>query len=244
MMAKPPPIPGTYRGREGNVLEAPPRKPPALPLASAGVLTVQAQRRVRTPAPDYAHPVSITPVSIDQGTSRPPENDWTPIEPAVSRAHISYQTAEDIRRDMSANDRAMGEWARTNTSVQIAECQARRQSSTMLWVALGVAILAAVGSSTAAIGVAVVDNAGEKVTARALNETAKATAGLQSEIAQLRREVRDMRVEQREDRADMLARIAARPLQRTIDRVASRPAPRPQPVDRDLEEPKDYGIIP
>jgi len=205
-------------------LQAPPRR--KTPLGLTG-LTQEAIRRA-TPQPGR----SLTPHTISSSGA---VDETTPDSPAAMCA-AEHEQLRGAMQGLEAR-------AYLHADTRVEQCRAKRTGQTALWVTLGAAVIAAGGTLATAIGVATVDNAGAKTTARALNESALATAGLQSEIGQLRRELRAMRDEQREDRADLLARIAARPLPRATDTVrrTAQPAP-PAPVHHELERPNDWGL--
>jgi len=200
----------------------PPRQKTPLGLT---VLTREAIRRA-TPQPGR----SLTPHTISASGDR--DDGTTPDSPAAMCA-AEHEQLRGAMQGLEAR-------AYLHADSRVEQCRAKRTGQTALWVTLGAAVLAAFGSIATAVGVATVDNAGEKVTARALNETATATAGLQGEIAQLRRDLQSMREEQRRDRDDLLARIAARPLPRATDTVRrTQPA---APVHPEIERTNDYGF--
>ena len=206
-------------------LQAPPRR--KTPLGLTG-LTQEAIRRA-TPQPGR----SLTPHTISASGDR--DDGTTPDSPAAMCA-AEHEQLRGAMQGLEAR-------AYLHADSKVAQCRANRTGQTALWVTLGASIVAGVAAVATAIGVATVDNAGPKMTARALNDSALATAGLKGEISQLRRELRAMREEQREDRADLLARIASRPLPRATDTVRRTAQPAPAaPVHPEIERPNDYGF--
>ena len=132
-------------------------------------------------------------------------------------SRLEYEAHEELRRDIDAVD---GRWR-----AGIAQCRTARSGQTKLWIALGVAILSGCG----ALAVAVVNQAGEATRQRtveaASDATAKQLAAIDARLVELGKELREMRADQRADRADLRARIAARPLSRDPDLVTpARPA--------------------
>jgi hypothetical protein len=194
--------------------------PPPAPIprrqATPGVdeLTRMAARRV-TPTPGAR---SLTPPAQPQDTLEDLER--TPPEPRIARAgRLEYEAHEELRRDIAAaegRDRVL-------LAESLAACRSRHGSQIKLWLAFGAAILTAIG----AIAVAVVQQTGDATRIRtvqsASDTTAKQLAVIDSRLVELGKELRAMRSDQREDRADILARIAARPLVRDPDIVSARP---------------------